>query len=112
MLREAGFALIIHDEHFGRRQDVLDPEVIRACGENGWFLMTADSDLPRRWAKEMSIAQIGVFCQTNNHQGPKLWAPRICSLKAEIMLLASTEARPFTAYITAEIKPQLLLRKA
>ena len=111
-LRKAGFRLVVHDEHFSRRQDVLDPEVIRVCGENSWLLLTSDNDLTRRWASEIAAARIGVFCQTNNHQGPSLWAPRICFLKQDIIELAVRQLRPFIAFITAEIKPQLLLKKA
>jgi len=109
-LRAVGFALVVHDDHFNKRQDVLDPEVIRVCGEQNWFLLTGDSDLTRRWSTEIIAANIGVFCQTNNHHGPALWCPRICGLKAEIISLAQKQAKPFIAFITADVKSQLLLK--
>ncbi len=110
-LRAAGFRVIVHDDHFKGRQDVYDPEIIRECGRNGWFLLTGDNDLTRRWAKEIAEAKIGVFCQTNNHQGPKLWIPRICYLKKSIIRLALKEPRPFVAFMTAESKSQLLKKE-
>ena len=109
-LRKAGFCLIVHDEHFNKRQDVLDPEVIRECGANRWFLLTGDGDLTRRWVKEIAEAEIGVFCQTNNHHGPQLWIPRICRLQGELVKFARCQPRPFVALITAETKSQLLLK--
>lgn len=109
-LRAAGFSVIVHDDYFQKRQDVLDPEVIRVCGEKRWFLLTGDSDLTRRCFREIIEASIGVFCQTNNHHGPALWCPRICGLKADIFKLARTQRTPFIAFITAEAKSQLLLK--
>jgi hypothetical protein len=109
-LRQAGFRLVVHDEHFGKRQDVFDPEVIKECGVHNWFLLTGDGDLTRRWVKEIAAADIGVFCQTNNHHGPQLWIPRICRLQADIIKLAQYQKRPFVAFITAETKSQLLLK--
>ncbi len=111
-LRKAGFLVVVHDEHFHGRQDVLDPEMIEECGAHGWFLLTGDSDLTRRWSREIAQAKIGVFCQTNNRHGPLLWLPRICSLQSSIIKLAQHEPRPFIAFITAEVKPQLLLKKS
>lgn len=109
-LRAVGFRLAIHDDHFHKRQDVKDPEVIAACGENRWFMLTGDSDLPRCWRKEVDAAAIGVFCQTNNREGPQLWVPRIILLRAKILRLANKERLPFVAYITADAKPRLRLK--
>jgi PIN like domain len=106
-LRIAGFRLVVHDEYFSRRQDVLDPEVIAECGFQRWFLLTGDSDMPRRWSIETKRAGIGVFCQTNNHQGPRLWVPRIIFLKKKLIKAALNWNRPFVAMITAESKPSL-----
>lgn len=75
-LRKAGFRIVVHDDHFGKRQDVGDPEVILECARSGWVLLTGDKDMPRRWTREIRMARIRVFCQTNNHQGPKIWVPR------------------------------------
>jgi hypothetical protein len=100
----------VHDDYFGKRQDVPDPEVIAECGINGWFLLTGDSDMPRRWKNEIDSASIGVFCQTNNHHGPVLWVPRIISVKAKIERLIRKRSGPFVAYITAESNSQLLCR--
>jgi hypothetical protein len=111
-LRNAGFRVVVHDDHFGGRQDVLDPEVIQVCGINGWFLLTGDGDLIRRWSRELAQAKIGVFCQTNNRHGAALWVPRICGLQASILKLAREEPPPFVAYITAESKSQLLLKRS
>jgi predicted nuclease of predicted toxin-antitoxin system len=106
-LRKAGFCIVVHDEHFNRRQDVLDPEVIAECGKNGWILLTGDSDLPRRWVREVKSAAIGIFCQTNNHQGPRLWAPRIVYVKSKMIKAALNWNRPFIAMIPAEHEPSL-----
>ena len=114
MLRKTGHFTcheqVVHDDDFRGRQDVLDPEVIRVCGEHGWFLLTGDSDLTRLWSRELIGANIGVLCQTNNHHGPQLWGPRICSLKSEIVHLAQHQLRPFIAFVTAEAKSQLFLK--
>lgn len=109
-LQFAGFRVIVHDDHFLKRQDVGDPEVIAACGTHGWFLLTGDSDLPRRWSKELKASSLGVFCQTNNHHGPILWVPRIISLKDKIIKCCHLRKRPFVAYITAETKSKLLFK--
>jgi len=106
-LRRAGFRLIVHDEHFKGRQDVDDPEVIAECGRHDWHLLTADSDMPRRWSKEIRAASIGVFCQTNNRQGPRLRVPRIIELKAKMYRAALNWEKPFVGYITAGEKPSL-----
>jgi hypothetical protein len=100
-LRKVGFCLVVHDDHFNRRQDVLDPEVIAECGLNGWNLLTADSALPKRWSREIKAAQIGVFCQTNNHQGPRLWIPRIVRAKKKIIKAAIYREKPFVIFIRA-----------
>ncbi len=105
-LRSAGFRLVVHDEHFNKRQDVDDPEVIAECGRQGWLLLSrADSDLPRRWAKEIRTAGIGVFCQTNNHQGPRLWVPRLVKAKKKMLKAAKRWDMPFVGFITAEPTP-------
>ena len=106
-LRSAGFRLVVHEDHFNKRQDVDDPEVIAECGRHGWILLTADSDLPRRWAKEIRTAKIGVFCQTNNHQGPRLWVPRIVFAKPKMLKAIKHWDQPFVGFITAEAKPAL-----
>jgi predicted nuclease of predicted toxin-antitoxin system len=108
-LREAGFCLVVHDEHFNKRQNVDDPEVISECGRNEWFLLTADSDLTRRWAKEIRSARIGVFCQTNNNQGPRLWIPRIIKGKSGLLRAAFTWEKPFIAFIQGV--PKGILRR-
>jgi hypothetical protein len=100
---------VIHDDHFHKRQDVEDTEVIAACGMNRWFLLTGDSDLPRRWRKEVVLAEIGVFCQTNNHQGPQLWVPRIVLVRSKMIRLANRQKLPFVAFITADSDPRLKL---
>jgi hypothetical protein len=106
-LRQAGLRLVTHDEHFAKRQDVLDPEVIAEVGRQGWVLLTGDGDMPRRWASEIKTAGIAVFCQTNNHQGPRLWAPRIIQVKPKILRALKNWNKPFVAFITAEPKPSL-----
>ena len=106
-LRQAGFRLVIHDEHFNGRQDVGDPEVIAECGKHRWVLMTGDSDLPRRWIGEIRKARIGVFCQTNNHQGPRLWVPRIIASHKKIVKVMKRWEVPFVGFLTAEPKPAL-----
>jgi hypothetical protein len=106
-LRKAGFCIVTHDEHFHKRQDVLDPEVIAEVGSKGWFLLTGDRDLTHRWAVEIRAARLGVFCQTNNHQGPRLWVPRIVKAKPKIMRAVKNWDRPFVAFITAEPKPSV-----
>ena len=67
MLRKTGHFTcheqVVHDDDFRGRQDVLDPEVIRVCGEHGWFLLTGDSDLTRLWSRELIGANIGVLCR-------------------------------------------------
>jgi uncharacterized protein with PIN domain len=103
-LRLAGFSIVVHDEHFPGRQNVPDPEVIEECGKNGWALLTADSDLTRRWAKEVRAANIGVFCQTNNTQGPRLWIPRIINAKARLTSAYARWNKPFIAFIHANPK--------
>lgn len=110
-LRKAGFHIVIHDDHFGKRhQTILDPEVITECGRQGWFLLTADKDMPFRWAAEIINANLGVFCQTNNTQGPKLWAPRLVALKEQIIKKSRNVATPFVIQITADKKPKLIRR--
>jgi hypothetical protein len=97
----------VHDEHFNRRQDVDDPEVIAECGRQGWILLTADSDLTRRWAKEIKTAAIAVFCQTNNTQGPRLWSPRIIAAKSKMTKALAKWEKPFIAFIQAVPKGTL-----
>jgi hypothetical protein len=111
-LRKAGFCIVTHDEHFHRRQDVLDPEVIAEVGRQGWCLLTGDSDMPRRWASEIRAAKIAVFCQTNNHQGPRLWLPRLVNAKPKILRAVEHWEKPFVAFITAQPKPNLNRRKS
>ncbi len=96
-----------HDEHFVRRQDVLDPEVIAEVGRHGWALLTGDSDMPRRWATDIRTAGIAVFCQTNNHQGPRLWVPRIIQARAKMFRALKNWEKPFVGFITAEPKPSV-----
>jgi predicted nuclease of predicted toxin-antitoxin system len=100
-LRKAGFCLVVHDEHFKQRQDVQDPEVIAECGRNGWILLTADSAMSRRWAVEIKAAKIGIICQTNNNQGPRLWVPRIIRAKNRIIKAALNREKPFVDFIQA-----------
>ena len=106
-LRQAGFRLVVHDEHFSKRQDVDDPEVITECGLHNWVLLTGDADLPRRWAKEIRAARIGVFCQTNNHQGPRLWVPRIIKAHNKMHKAMKRWKLPFVGFLTAEPTPAL-----
>jgi hypothetical protein len=106
-LRQAGFRIVVHDEYFSKRQNVDDPEVITECGRHNWVLLTGDSDLPRRWAKEIQMARIGVFCQTNNHQGPRLWVPRIIKAHKKMHKAMRRWKVPFVGFLTAEPTPAL-----
>lgn len=105
-LKAAGFQVIVHQDHYRGRQDVQDPEIIAECGKNGWFLLTADSALITRWAQDIKNAAIGVFCQSNNNDGPLLWGPRICNLKKRIIRAARTKQRPFAGVMTVGCKIQ------
>jgi hypothetical protein len=53
------------------------------------------------------MAGIGVFCQTNNHQGPRLWVPRIAKAQRKILKAVKRWDKPFVAFITAEPIPAL-----
>ena len=106
-LRQAGFRIVVHDDHFAKRQDVEDPEVISECSRNGWTLLTGDKDMPRRWALEIRRAAIRVFCQTNNHQGPRLWVPRWIKMRPQICKACISWSAPCVGFITAEPKPRL-----
>lgn len=66
--------------------------------------------MPRRWANEIKAAGIGVFCQTNNHEGPLLWVPRIISAKATLLRAAKNWDMPFVGYISPV--PRAAIRKA
>ena len=106
-LREAGYLIVTHEVHFNKRQDVYDPEVIAECARQGWYLLTGDGDMPRRWAAEIREARLGVFCQTNNHQGPRLWVPRIIAAKPKILRAVKNWEKPFVGFITAEAMPSV-----
>jgi hypothetical protein len=110
-LRAAGLRIVTHDEHFAKRQDVLDPEVIAEVAKQGWILLTGDSDMPRRWSQEIREARLGMFCQTNNHQGPRLWVPRILSVRPSMFRAIKNWERPFVGFITAETKPKIAKAK-
>lgn len=104
ILRAAGFRVEVHDDVYYGRQDVLDPDIIAHCGKNRWFLLTGDIDLLTRYSEEIRRAALGVFCQANNHDGPKLWGPRIIAARNAIVRAANVRQRPFAAMITLKAK--------
>jgi hypothetical protein len=109
-LRKAGYRIVVHDDHFSKRQDVLDPEVILECSKNGWPLLTGDSAMPHRWSREIRAAKIRVFYQINNHQGPRIWAPRWAKIRLKIFKACIRWAAPCAGSVSAEPIPRL--RKA
>jgi hypothetical protein len=109
VLRPAGYMCVTHEEHFvGRHAAVLDPEIIQACAEHGWFLITSDKDLPVRWIEEIRAAQIGIFLLSNQNDGSEIWANRIIACEADVIDEALNRERSFVARISVAGKMYLL----
>jgi|SRR5579864_2299775 len=109
VLRPAGYNCIIHEEYFAGRYDVIfDPEIIQVCGNNHWFLITSDKDLPVRWIEEIRAAQIGIFLLSNQNDGSEVWANRIMACEADVIREAETRDLPFVARISVEGKMYML----
>lgn len=100
MLRADGFQLVVHQDHYGSRQNVPDPEIIAECAKQGWCLLTGDPTMLTQWEQEIRAAGIAVFSQSNNHEGPAHWGPRICAKHNLIRRAADRRARPFAMIIT------------
>jgi hypothetical protein len=103
MLRAADFQIVtLYDEYGEAESKIIDPVMIADCGFKNRVLLTGDRDLIRTWAKEIVEANIAVFVTTDNHEGPRIWGPRIISAKKGILRELGRRNPPFTATIAAD----------
>jgi hypothetical protein len=109
VLRPVGYNCVTHEEYFAGRNNVVeDPEIIAACGQHGWFLITSDKDLPIRWIEEIRAAQIGIFLLSNQNDGSGVWSNRIIACEADVIHEAQNRERPFVARISVAGRLYLL----
>lgn len=102
LLRPAGFDIVTHRERYQKRQDVLDPELIKDCGINKNILITADGDMETTWAAEILTAKIGVVILKNNNDGAPKWAMRIIFAKQEIQRMLKKYRKPLAARLSVD----------
>jgi hypothetical protein len=99
-LRAADFKIEIHDEHFP--QNATDPVWLKACGERGWIVITADKRMEHQWAHVISSAAVAVFILSSNNTPAEEWAEPIKKHRAKILRLIKKTRPPFTVHITPD----------
>jgi len=100
LLREAGFAVKVHDDHF--KPDEPDDTWLAECGQRRWIVITADKKILK---ERLSMVAIGrskcrVFFLPQNNKNPQSWAPILISAWTELHRILATREPPFVANIS------------
>jgi hypothetical protein len=97
-LKTAGFRIEVHDDHFP--QDEPDPSWLKACGERGWIVLTADGRIERKWSSLIKSLGVGVFIITSNNAPAVEWARPLEKYRSRILRTIRKNPPPFIAHMT------------
>jgi hypothetical protein len=97
-LRQAGFNVKIHDEHF--KQDENDDVWLKACGERGWWVITPDKRICHKYRHVIRESRTAVFIVSGNNIKAEQWADPIITNATRILRIVKKTAPPFIARIT------------
>lgn len=102
-LRTAGFTVQrfpewFQDEDGRKRQNVLDPEVIRFCHKTGWLLVTKDHEMKNLHREEIRKSEVAILATAHNSaEDDGDWVAAIVNLKARILREFCKRERPWFA---------------
>jgi len=99
-LREEGFAVRVHDEHF--KPDEADEVWLAACGRSGWVVFTPDRRILKDPQSMRAIGENGgrVFFLPQNNKNPRIWAPIMVENWPGIRRVLSNRKPPFVARVS------------
>ena len=98
-LRAAGLHVEVHDDHF--RQDALDPEWLKAVGEENWIVVTRDERIRYRVAEKQAMRHAKVRAFVLAAQG---------NLRAEMLAQNFLEALPKMRRVVEKQKPPFIAK--
>lgn len=105
-LRTAGFTVQRFPEWFqdesGRKRDnVLDPEVIRFCHKTGWLLVTKDHEMRNLHREEIKKSDVAILSTAHNSaEGDGEWVAALVNLKIRILREYRKHERPWFGTFT------------
>ena len=107
VLREVGFAVEIHDDHFP--QDAPDDVWLPEVSQRGWIALTKDNRIRRRTIQRLMVAQCGarLFALTSGEMSGADIGAALARLVPRIQRLAERQPRPFIATVQASGRIQL-----
>jgi hypothetical protein len=99
-LRTAGLRIEVHDRHFA--QNTPDPDWLKACGERGWIVLTADKRIERHWGHVIKASKVAVFIFSSNNAPAEEWVEPIKQYRAKLFRIIKNIPAPFIAHITMD----------
>ena len=112
-LRTAGFTVQRFPEWFldesgHRRQNVLDPEIIRFCHKTGWLLVTKDHEMKNMHREEIRKSAVAILATAHNSAAEDgEWVAAIINLKSRILREFRNRERPWFATFSRTAKLQI-----
>ena len=112
-LRTGGFTVQrfpewFQDENGHKRENVLDPEIIRFCHNTGWLLVTKDSDMGKMHREEIRKSEIAILATAHNSaEDDAEWIAAIINLKARILREFRNRERPWFATFSRAAKLEI-----
>lgn len=102
-LRTAGFTVQrfpewFRDENGQKRENVLDPEVIRFCHKTGWLLVTKDHEMKNMHREEIRKSEVAILATSHNSaEDDGEWVAAMINLKPRILREFRKHDRPWFA---------------
>lgn len=100
LLRDAGFAIKVHDEFFAPDEE--DKVWLESCGLKKWVVITPDTNILKDPASMKAIGsnQLRIFFLSSNNQKAELWAEALTTAYTKIMAIIQKHNAPFSARIS------------
>ena len=89
-----------------REQGVKDPRIIRLCNQNGWLLVTTDSDIRHTHIEEIKKARRLAILATahNGSADPDIWIEALILAKVDVERQFKKRTRPWYAQFNRDGK--------
>lgn len=100
-LRTAGFTVQRFPEWFKDEsgqvsRNILDPEIIRFCHNNGWLLVTSDHEMKNTHYEEIRKTEVAILSTAHNSaEDQDEWVAALINLKSRILREFKKRERPW-----------------
>ncbi len=106
-LRDAGWKVEIHDQHFA--ENTPDDEWLVTVGERGWVVLTKDKAIRRKAIEKEAVinAKVRIFTLPNGSMTGQEMADAYLNSRAKIGRFLKDNAAPFIAVVYQDAKANI-----